>query len=767
MAGLLDWILPTDPRSKPDYRIPKAYTHYDGWAPPQPEIRGPHRPGAYSFPKTTGQRAQQVFGMDPKVRRLGLLPYPKGALGEGPIDWSDWTAPEILHSFAKGAVTPGHALKGGHWTPDDVTRDVGLNVAGLGYAAGGLLAPKGAALGMGGTRPGIGHNLGPPMVDEIGPVYQSRLKPAIEAMPQEKMTADQAAAHFRKYPGGVGADELEWSGIQGLLGAGGTVTKSGLLAQYEENPLEIEDVTRGGTDPEDYTALHEESARQDMDEFEIMFDPEEGGWVTSLYGEPMHDYGGVLRLHDTKEVAEQQLFDELVESAQQMPLEELLERTGGGPPGSGGFVKYADSSLNIPGGTNYRETLLTLPAKTGAATTTQRYEELTNIAARRNLTDAESEEMLAIERAEFSGEAGTAGQDYVDPHWPEKNVVAHARFDTRNIDGDRTLFLQEVQSKWHQQGKAEGYKTPDKRFAEPFQVIDATEGISAPSDYVLYEVRDANGEFITNVGSEIAGNADQAIVVARGRIRDNSAVRDDRVPDAPFKKNWPDLTFRRMIREAAETDHQRIAWTSGQMQIDRYDLSKLVDRVMWNESSQTLIAYDKAGSSVLFKSNVPAEKIGDHIGKEVAKKLVNAKYEKLSVAGAEDQKIKSISGMELKVGGEGKKAIYDRMLVKAANKFAKKYGEKVQVKEIDTGPEVYSITNKTTGNSLGGGYSKAEAKAKVVSDPDTYEMVLETGGPQEVWSLKITPEMRKAILKGGVALSGVGLLYSPKERQSQ
>jgi len=47
----------------------------------------------------------------PKVKRLGLLPYPKGALGEGPIDWTDWVAPELLHSFAKGLVMSGHALQ--------------------------------------------------------------------------------------------------------------------------------------------------------------------------------------------------------------------------------------------------------------------------------------------------------------------------------------------------------------------------------------------------------------------------------------------------------------------------------------------------------------------------------------------------------------------------------------------------------------------------------------------------------------------------------
>ena len=63
MAGLLNQVLPS-----------KAYTHYDSWA-GQLEIRAPYKPQ-----NTVAERAQSVFGMDPKVRRLGFLPYPKGAL---------------------------------------------------------------------------------------------------------------------------------------------------------------------------------------------------------------------------------------------------------------------------------------------------------------------------------------------------------------------------------------------------------------------------------------------------------------------------------------------------------------------------------------------------------------------------------------------------------------------------------------------------------------------------------------------------------------
>ena len=33
------------------------------------------------------------------------------------------------------------------------------------------------------------------------------------------------------------------------------------------------------------------------------------------------------------------------------------------------------------------------------------------------------------------------------------------------------------------------------------------------------------------------------------------------VPDAPFKKTWPDLVIKRMVREAAENGYDKLSWT--------------------------------------------------------------------------------------------------------------------------------------------------------------------------------------------------------------
>src|SRR5690606_17491323 len=73
----------------------------------------------------------------------------------------------------------------------------------------------------------------------------------------------------------------------------------------------------------------------------------------------------------------------------------------------------------------------------------------------------------------------------------------------------------------------------------------------------------------------------------------NARVHDaqrDGVPDAPFKATdeWAMLAFKRMARWAVDNGFDRIAWTTGKQQADRYDLSKRVSSVSWSPDSGVL-----------------------------------------------------------------------------------------------------------------------------------------------------------------------------------
>lgn len=85
------------------------------------------------------------FGFDPEVERLGLLPYPRGALTKGSkVDLADWVAPQFVYDAAKAFSLPKYAAQGGEYLPEDVA-NMAASVSGGGMAIG--RAPAGA-LGM-------------------------------------------------------------------------------------------------------------------------------------------------------------------------------------------------------------------------------------------------------------------------------------------------------------------------------------------------------------------------------------------------------------------------------------------------------------------------------------------------------------------------------------------------------------------------------------------------------------------------------------------
>jgi hypothetical protein len=61
------------------------------------------------------------------------------------------------------------------------------------------------------------------------------------------------------------------------------------------------------------------------------------------------------------------------------------------------------------------------------------------------------------------------------------------------------------------------------------------------------------------------------------------------VPAAPFVQKteaWLALALKRMIRYAAEHGYDRVAWTTGEQQAERYDLSKHVSAIGWTKQER-------------------------------------------------------------------------------------------------------------------------------------------------------------------------------------
>ena len=190
-----------------------------------------------------------------------------------------------------------------------------------------------------------------------------------------------------------------------------------------------------------------------------------------------------------------------------------------------------------------------------------------------------------------------------------------------------------------------------------------------------FEMRDDAGHFLYNSFASTEGEAlEQARTVRPWANHPNPAY--DLVPDRPFKSSndWGALSLKRMIKYAADNGYDQIAWTPGQVQADRYDLSKQVDNVMAfkrDDGNFDLMVRLKGERGQQDVTGISQQKLAETVGKELADKIIS-----------QPPKWQTYSGGDLKIGGEGMKAFYDKMLPNIANKIGKKFGAKVGTTRI-------------------------------------------------------------------------------------
>jgi len=144
-------------------------------------------------------------------------------------------------------------------------------------------------------------------------------------------------------------------------------------------------------------------------------------------------------------------------------------------------------------------------------------------------------------------------------------------------------------------------------------------------------------------------------------------------PDAPFIGKDPkpiiSLALKRMIRYAVDNGFDRIAMVTGEQSAERYDLSKQISKVEYLPHNSTLRAFDLGGNGVYDKVTEP-DKIEDVIGKDAAKKLLESQ----PYTTGSGKAVHRLEGLDLKVGGEGMKAFYDKIVPNVANDVLKKLG---------------------------------------------------------------------------------------------
>jgi hypothetical protein len=633
---------------------------------------------------------------------------------------------------------------------------------------------------------------------EQGPVWFSQLAKTIDEKMPASATVQQLEAILRNPQNGIKADELKWSGLDDFL----------------KRQADNQDAKLAKVGIQKWIAAHQVGLK------EIRLGK---GNLPNLIARERSDEEGVWDIYDKE-------TEELIDGgyANERSANREIARLAEGPgtywrePGTK-FEQY-----QLPGGENYREILFQLPQKPvdigpGPEKLTSLpsgfeyiYDSNPTHAGRmwgivpeewgivpedrahartftgtwwpskeRALEDLLESLNLEAESRHRRAIAEANAPSFKSGHWDEPNVVAHARVNDRVDSEDRPgLFLEEIQSDWHQKGRKLGYKSEsaNERAITAFKSEREkllAEGYTEENGFW----QDPNGKTVAMTTLDQAKSDVPRLnaLVEAYKEYQNTRKSGPAIPDAPFRNTWHEMVFRRMVREAAEQGKQWIGWTTGEQQAERYDLSKHLSRVRIGPSGREgnfyeIQGYGHDGARLVNQNDVPETDLADYVGKELAAK---------AISDGAAEKTKTYYGLDLKVGGEGMRGFYDKIMVDYAKKFGKKFGAKVEDRDIagpgkpllQPGDRIIQETPNGTivtdaeGNSAYRRGYRSRAYDLHSPDGEQWQWVDDDGEPvgpifsseqrainwqksgegKVVHSMEITPAMRESVLKQGVA----------------
>lgn len=581
--------------------------------------------------------------------------------------------------------------------------------------------------------------------EAMGFPYPKGFYSKAERLIEQKVPNKATVGDVRNILQGVKADERKWTGLDEFLdqaeAKGEKISKQDLLDFVRANHLRIEEVTpEAGFDEHAVQDRLEEWVTSAADDIHIAMNKAieqksykaslgpDGKWEIAFYPQFMENVGDPASV----EAAALWLSDRLndnpnvntlpdVESA----LKKLSTRAGladalinivhenNGQDYYDEIVNnydeevgvYGDGSqyeqYTLPGGDNYREILFTLPAMEGK---------------------------------------------YESTHFPDSGAVfAHARMKDRvTEDGSKVLFLEEVQSDWHQEGREQGYGPGS------VAVSDRGDG--------TYDVVDSDG--ITLNPNPYHSEAE----AERGAA--HWAERTGGVPEAPFANTWHEFVLKRMIREAAEKGYDFIGWTTGDQQNARYNLKNVVDELHYYPDAEggQLLGY-RDGLQV-FNNPVFPENLPQVIGKEASAALLASPADITEDESLIRRHVLRFD-QETAVGGSGMRGFYDDIVNRFLNKFGKKYSAKTGDINVLAGSAhaVYNLKSGLKPDSpwydlyMKNGYEQAHQEGKnfvvhdvpgerVIGFYKTKEEALQAAEhTAAVHGLRLTPELRDAALR--------------------
>jgi len=488
------------------------------------------------------------------------------------------------------------------------------------------------------------------------PIWESTAKKGIGVIQQKAATPEQWVKMITDKGGKGTSQELDWIGLQDYLtewkreNNSKSVPKEVVEQYIADNQIEVVEV--GKTDSSD-----------------IKWKEDEYGFVNSQNSvyEIRPEYGKFELYRGNGFIGTFETLNGAKEAATRFENTEAANKVGG--------TKYSDYTLE--GGENYREVLLTLPERRQ-----KEYSDAQVFEAYQNFNpNATLEEALAIakdrpkeiisklENGYLQARDTETNKNYKSSHWDESNILAHLRINERTLpNGERVMFIEEVQSDWAQEGKKKGFKNKVK-------------------DESLIVERAKDGTF--NVTKE--GALMESGFKTEKEAQEFTYSDVGLTPDMPYKKTdqWVGMAMRRAMQMAAQEGFDRIAWVTGEQSAERYSLKEKVNSisVQPNESGRFVfidmkgnynvtLNVDDSGKITEDENNLSGEQsftgkqLEDVVGKDMADKILSQTEES------------KFEGDGLEVGGEGMKAFYNSILPNVAKKEAQRFDKKAKVEVV-------------------------------------------------------------------------------------
>lgn len=482
----------------------------------------------------------------------------------------------------------------------------------------------------------------------------------------------------------VKRDEIYWSGLNDWLDMQtGKVSRDDVLKFMDENGVKVEDVVLGEGD----------SKAIDFDE-----------WAKANLPK---DYKRMQEADDeTKEVISYHLHQAYNRAVE------------GGYDNGALKPKHDNAQLTLPGGTDYRELVVTIP-------TTEKYNE---------------------HDSTHFGDVGKGKQ------------IAWIRHNTRlTANGGKVLFLEEIQSQRGAEGRTKGFTKNEELKNKPETYKEIVVGDEIKGWGTVQDIRPSDNGILFNVGGLWIGENKFTLdkIADRNTGHLNTGLNKSAVPPAPFITSadnkatnaYISLLMKKAVSEAIDNGHTSVAWTTGDQQADRYDLSKHVDEIEAyarnDDGSRRIMLSLRDGGSTIFVTNkdgLITEAVGE-ISEGKGRPLADVIGKPLADSILANPEMHTVSGKGLSIGGGWTQAMYGNeqglnaqgkpsLILQAASEIARKFGGEVKSQIITKVPYRDSLLGKQADG----------------------EKMIKEGRAWKAPALIITPQMRDKILNEGMPL---------------